>query len=183
MTTTESIEHIEFAMVRPHLRDIPAATLPAGYNIRLFRHGDEEAWRRIEIAVGEFSSDDRAHAQFEREFGAHLDEMTTRCFFLETAEGETVGTTTAWMGEFQGDVIGRIHWVAIVPEHQGRGLSKPLLSTALDRLAQEHDRAYLTTQTTSYRAAGLYASYGFEPVIETEAHLRAWALVQSLLAR
>lgn len=182
MTTTEQIEHIEFAMVRPNLRDIPVAALPPGYNIRLFRPGDEEAWRRIEMAVGEFSSDDRARQQFSREFGARLDAMASRCYFLETAEGEAVGTTTAWMGEFQGDLIGRIHWVAIAPEHQGRGLSKPLLSTALERLAQEHDRAYLTTQTTSYRAVGLYASYGFEPVIETDSHRRAWALVQSLLA-
>src|SRR6478736_8129087 len=138
MAITEPIEHIEFNMVRPNLRDIPAAALCPGYNVRLFQPGDEEAWRRIEMAVGEFSTDERARQQFDREFGARLDAMASRCFFLETAEEEAIGTTTAWMGMFHGELIGRIHWVAIIPEHQGRGLSKTLLSVALNRLAQDH---------------------------------------------
>jgi ribosomal protein S18 acetylase RimI-like enzyme len=86
------------------------------------------------------------------------------------------------MGTFEGELIGMIHWVAIEPAYQGRGLAKPLLATALQRLAQDHQRAFLGTQTTSYRAVGLYLKYGFVPVITTDSDRRAWAIVEALLA-
>ena len=58
---------------------------------------------------------------------------------------------------------GRIHWVGIIPAFQGQGLSKPLLSAALARLTLDYRRAYLTTETTSYREINLYLSFGFMP--------------------
>ena len=59
------------------------------------------------------------------------------------------GTTTAWYNEdYRGLPFGRVHWVAIVPEMQGRGLAKPIMSAVCHRLRElGHGRAYLTTTT------------------------------------
>ena len=175
------IEYIPIVMYRPHLNDLPPVVLPEGFRIRTFRYGDIANWSRIETAVGEFPTEQHAERYFEREFGPQIDLMSDRSFMLETADGEAIGTTTAWMGTFQGEPMGKIHWVAIEPAYQGRGLAKPLLATALHRLALDHQRAYLETQTTSYRAVGLYLKFGFEPVIETESDRRAWEIVKTLL--
>ena len=176
------IEHIEFTMIRHDLNDLPPVELPEGFRIRTFREGDIANWCRIETSVDEFSTIERAERYFQEEFGPRIDLMANRSFMLETSDGEAIGTTTAWMGTFEGELIGMIHWVAIDPHYQGRGLAKPLLATAMHRLAQDHERAFLGTQTTSYRAVGLYLKYGFEPVLLTEKDRRAWAIVEALLA-
>src|SRR6478609_7887702 len=176
------IEHIQFVMFRPHLNDLPPIELPEGFLIRTFREGDIANWSQIETSVDEFPAVERAERYFEGEFGPQMVLMSDRSFMLETLAGEAIGTTTAWMGAFRGEPMGKIHWVAIDPAYQGNGLAKPLVATALHRLARDHQRAYLDTQTTSYRAVGLYLKYGFEPVIETETDRRAWTIVESLLA-
>jgi GNAT superfamily N-acetyltransferase len=52
--------------------------------------------------------------------------------------------------------------VAILPDYQGRGLSKPLLSQALRRLWElGHTRAYLTTSAERMVALRLYERFGF----------------------
>lgn len=61
---------------------------------------------------------------------------------------------------------GRLHWLAIHPDWQGRGLAKPLISAALTLLAQHHDSAYLMTQIERQAAIHLYQKFGFEPVID-----------------
>ena len=181
-SAADQIEHIEFTMIRRDLNEIPPVNLPEGFRIRTFRDGDIANWCRIETSVDEFSTIENAERYFDREFGPHIELMADRSFMLETSDGEAIGTTTAWMGTFQGEPVGKIHWVAIDPAYQGLGLAKPLLASAMHRLASEHPRAYLETQTTSYRAVGLYLKYGFEPVLETESDRRAWAIVEALLA-
>ena len=68
-------------------------------------------------------------------------------------------------GELGGEVQGRIHWVAVSSSHMGRGLAKVLLSAALQCIHRHHARCFLTTQTTSARAVGLYLQLGFVPLI------------------
>jgi GNAT superfamily N-acetyltransferase len=157
--------------------------LPAGYGLSLYRPGDENAWVTIERAAGEFLSDDKALARFEQEFGPHLDEMRERCLFLHAPDGRPIGTTTAWYGEHGGRTIGRLHWVAIVPAFQGRGLAKPLVSAALALMRRWHASAYLTTQTPSWIAVKVYLDLGFVPVRERSDADEAWALVARLLDR
>ncbi|WP_246131985.1 GNAT family N-acetyltransferase [Paenibacillus hemerocallicola] len=178
-----TIPYIELTMLRPNLLDIPEAPLPEGYSLRTFRSGDEEHWARIEHAVDEFKSTEAAMRRFREEFAPHLAEMEKRCLFVIDEHGSPIGTTTAWHGMLDGSAIGRIHWVAVVPEQQGKKLSKPLLSAALRTLAQFHDKAYLTTQTTSYKAVGMYLNYGFEPVMQTPECTEGWKLIGQLLGK
>ncbi|GIP35046.1 GNAT family N-acetyltransferase [Paenibacillus sp. J2TS4] len=178
-----SLVNIPLSMHRPHLLNIPNYTVPSPYRIRPFRSGDEEHWAAIEWKAGEFPSQDEARLHYANEFGEHSDEMELRCFLLEDGAGSALGTTTAWYKSLQGKIYGRIHWVAIVPEHQGRGLAKPLLASAMKRLADFHDKAYLTTQTTSWKAIGMYLQFGFEPWIVRPSCKDGWAWMEEQLQR
>ncbi len=179
------MKYIKLQMIREDLKDIPEYELPEGYRFRMFEAGDEKTWANIETRVDEFKTEAAALERFGREFGDHIDEMGDRCLFIENAEGEAIGTTTAWYGDLEGDgtIRGRIHWVGIVPEYQGRGLSKPLLSRAMDILAESHESAYLTSQTTSWQAVNMYLNFGFQPVRLDGNYEAAWALMEEKLGR
>ena len=59
-----------------------------------------------------------------------------------------------------------MHWVSVDAAHQGQGLSKPVVSLAMQRLRKLGYRsAYLTTQTESWLAIRLYHRFGFWPVL------------------
>lgn len=178
-----SIPYVELFMYRPHLRDWPDAALPPCYAIRPFRAGEEADWARIEHAVGEFATPELARRHFDEEFGGGIAEMEERCLFVVDERNVPVGTTTAWYGDWDGRTIGRIHWVAVVPEHQGKKLAKPLLAHALRTLARFHDRAYLSTQTTSWKAVGMYLDFGFEPALRLPGCADGWRLAERLLGR
>jgi GNAT superfamily N-acetyltransferase len=178
-TTSLMLPNIPVVMARPDLDGIEDLPLRAGYRLRLFAPGDETAWARTTSAAGEFADDAGARAHFAKEFGPHLDEMPYRCLLLETMDGEPVGTTTAWRDpDFRGQDWGRIHWVAVTPPHQGRGLGRLLVVRALLLLRRWHTRAYLTTQTSSWIAIHLYLSLGFAPLVTAPEQEAGWALMR-----
>ena len=179
------MKRIKLAMIRKNMLDIPQYELPEGFQMRLFQKGDEQKWANTETRVDEFKDEEAALAHFEKEFGAYVDEMTERCLFIEDEQGEVIATTTAWYGELEGEdeVLGRIHWVGVVPEYQGRKLAKPLLSAAMNILASKHSKAYLTSQTTSYQAVNMYLNYGFEPLFMNPTCQEAWELMEKTLNR
>jgi ribosomal protein S18 acetylase RimI-like enzyme len=138
--------------------------LPPGYTIRSFRPGDETTWARVETLAGEFADESTALLRFHSEFGGYESDLQQRCFFLQDSAGEAIGTIMAWFGECEGRRIGRIHWVAIVPDYQGKKLAKPLLTYALSELSKYHQEAYLTTQKDNERAIRLYEKFGFNTI-------------------
>lgn len=170
-------------MVRDHMNDLPSFSCPVGYRIRTFRCGEEPLWAAIEAAAGEFPDPEQALQHFNAEFGPYLDAMVHRCFMLETADGAAIGTATAWYGQFEGEERGRVSWVSIIPAYQGRKLSKPLVSAVLAHLAKDHRSAYLTTQTTSYRAVNLYLDFGFVPRLVSDSCRDGWRLMEQVLRR
>ncbi|MGH2550066.1 MAG: GNAT family N-acetyltransferase [Thermomicrobiales bacterium] len=178
-----SVEHIELTMFRSDLQDFSAALLPPGYSVRLYVDGDREHWAEIEMSAGEFNSIEDARVAFDHDFGPDLAEAKRRMLFLEVDGIGPVGTTTAWFGEFRGETIGLIHWVALKSEYHGMGLSIPLLASALSLMSEFDSSAHLHTQTTSWRAIGLYQKFGFTRVDETDDDHRGWAIVDECLSR
>lgn len=172
-------------MTRTDLNNIPKHSLPEGFTLRLFQAGEQAEWARVETAAGEFENEEKAMERFNQEFAAHLDEFAKRCLFLENEAGEIIGTTTAWYGaEEDGDeVIGRIHWVSIIPEYQGKGLAKPLLTGAMKIMAKYHTEAYLSSRTISYKALNMYMQYGFKPLVQDAEDEEAWGIVEKKLNR
>lgn len=177
------MENIKVQMMRTQLDDIPQYDVPKGFVIRKFRKGDEKLWAYIETLAGEFTTEEMALERFNKEFGNHVTEMEQRCIFIENEQREVVGTTTAWYGNLGDDtqMMGRIHWVGIIPAYQGKKLSKPLLSAAMNILALYHDKAYLTSQTISYKAINMYLEFGFKPVQLDENYHKAWQLLAQKL--
>jgi GNAT superfamily N-acetyltransferase len=176
------LERIPLTMCRETLDTLPTARLPVGYGFRFFGRNDDRTWARIETAAGEFSTTDKALARFRREFGGYDAELTQRCLFLIGPSGEDIGTAMGWFGAGPGvQSWGRLHWVGIDPVWQGRGLSKPLVAEALRILGAHHDRAYLTTQTTSAVAVKVYLDYGFVPCNVVDPQRRGWRLMAETL--
>lgn len=174
------MRHIGVVMTRENMDNIPKIPFPEGFGVRNYRSGDEHIWTRIQRAAEQFNEID--DGLFDREFGSDLPAMEDRSFFVVTDDGEEIGTITAWWNpNWRGGDWGRIHWVAIHPDYQGRGLAKPAMAVAMERLKKTHSRAYLDTATMRIIAIKVYLDFGFRPDIENETGREAWAEVASVL--
>ena len=113
---------------------------------------------------------------FKEYFGADEVKLGRRQFYVCNKKGKAIATATSWYNnDYHGEQIGRIHWVAVHPEYQGKGLSKPLLSNALERLKElGHQKCYLRTLHVRTPAIRLYLSYGFRPDIRSEEDRIIW---------
>jgi ribosomal protein S18 acetylase RimI-like enzyme len=145
-------------MVLPSLDGFPEYELPEGYRFRGYVPGDCDAWVEITAAADNFQP--ITHVLFADQFGGKDAQLARRMFFICHGD-EVVGTSTAWFDD--GELArGRVHWVAIHPDYQGRGLAKPLLCETLRRLREfGHSSACLETSTGRTAAIGLYRKFGF----------------------
>lgn len=179
-----SNENISVSMTRATLADLPHFVLPTPYRLRWYEPGDEQAWVDIHVAADPYHS--FTMASFEREFGAHRALLSTRQAYLCDGSGTPIGTTSAWFyNDEEGEPYGLVHWVAIHPSAQGKGLSKPLLGFACERLrALGHTRGYLNTSTGRIPAISLYLQFGFVPKMRRDraTTLRAWQQVREQLS-
>lgn len=160
-------------MIRETLGNLPAATLPPGYRFRPYRPGDAATWVRILREAGFEGIDE---ARFGREFGPDEAALAERQLFVQTTDGTDVATATAWLDDaLVGPHVGRIHWVAVVPGHQGRGLGKALGAALLHRFAElGHEQALLTTEDFRRNAIHVYETLGFQPAPRSEREAAAW---------
>ncbi len=174
------MENIPLIMVREDMKNIPQYPLPDGYRMRLYRPGDKDTWVRLQRV-----SDSRPNAGeiFERAFGADVSALEQRCYFLTAPDGCDVGTITAWYERnYHRRRWGLIHWVAIVPEHRRKGLSKPMMTIAMNRLgALGHRRALLRTETSRIPAIKTYLDFGFVPDMTSKDADRGWEMVCKVL--
>lgn len=174
-------EQVNITMIREDLEGLPQYELPAGYSLRRWRSGDNQTWTDIESAA------DKHHQisleMYATEFGPDEAALKLRQYFLCDAAENAIGTASAWYDEdYYGKPYGRVHWVAIAPHMQGKGLAKPLLSAVCNRLIElGHERAVLGTQTYRIPAICLYMKFGFGPDVRNESDLRAWQGVRENL--
>lgn len=171
------MEYLPVVMNRENLQNIPQVPLPEGYTVRAYRQGDRETWIRIWQAAEPFIK--ITGETFDSNFGGDLPAMPKRCLFIVAPEGSDVATITAWYDRnYRGRPWGRIHWVAVAPEHQGKCLSRGMMTLAMNRLrALGHRRATLGTQTPRLAAIRTYLRFGFVPDMTAKDAARAWGLV------
>ncbi len=176
------MEYIQIVMIREHLDAFPRFALPDGFAMRAFGPGDRETWVDLHLAAELYVT--VSGELFDREFGHDLPAMPRRCCFLLSPTHRDIGTITGWYDRsYRGRRWGRIHWVAIVPGFQGRGLSKPMMTFAMDRLRSlGHRRAMLTTQPQRLAAIRTYLNFGFSPDMTAPDAQRGWTLVRRRLA-
>ena len=161
-------------MIRPHMAGLPAPFFPDGYGIRPMSLDDIGLWTDIEIDAEPFVT--IKPTLFREQFGSDPEAVPKRCFILTDARGLGVGTISAWYSrDFRGLDYGRIHWVAVRPAHQGKGVARAGLAYAMRVLEQWHERAYLVTAIERVGAIKLYLDFGFAPDLEPEGARAVWA--------
>jgi GNAT superfamily N-acetyltransferase len=173
------MEPISVSMVRESFDGLPEYDLPSGYHFRTFKRGEGRIWAEVQTRAGNFPEIEKALEDFDKEFRDRQDEFEQRCLFLvDDQSGEVIGATVAWLDpDFQGRDHGRIHWVAIVPEFQGRKLAKPMLCEAMRMLRKWHPRVCLGTHTSCRKAISMYLDFGFVPDMTRERSEEAWPLI------
>ena len=150
----------ELIMERDDLSDIPRYELADGYLIRPYRPGDEMHWYEIHGNADQYT--DVSKDLFAAQFGNDVAELSRRQLYLHCGS-DVIGTATAWYDlHYKDGTFARVHWLAIMTEHQGLGLSKPLLSEACLTLVRlGYEKAYLTTSPQRVVAVHLYEMFGF----------------------
>ena len=167
-----TIPWISLGMRRDTLDDLPDFPLPQDYAWRFYQPGDEDAWAAIETSAGEFERTQDALERF-RFYYPDPSKLPGRMIFL-TDHGVPCATATAWTNE---PGVGHLHWVAVDADHQGRGLSWPLVSLALRRMAQLGEKsATLNTQTASWVAIKVYHRFGFVPYLRKPEEIEGWKI-------
>ena len=164
----KSVPYAGFYMRRDAGLPLVASPLPEGYSFVFYKEGDEASWARIEASVLEFESDFSAIMHFKQNFVPHENELRKRCLFIENGSGEKIATTTAWWRYIGDERRAWMHWVAVMPEYQGQGLGKAIVSKATELMAELEGNVdfYLGTQTWSYKAVGIYKQHGFLPTAD-----------------
>lgn len=161
---------IEVAMQLGTLDGEPAR-FGSAYTLRGFLPGDDATWLELQQSTGIYGQLDPD--LFVRQFGLA---PHGRQFFV--IDGSlAVATGTAWYGvPLRGERWGRLHWVAVRPSHQRRGLGLQLCRHLLAVLREfGHAAAFLTTGSENWPAITLYRRLGFTPWIRTTEEAAFWA--------
>ena len=168
-------------MVRTNLDNVPEFVLPAGFVLRWYQPGDEADWLRIHLAADHYN--EITPTLFHQQFSLDENLLRERQCYLLDPHGKVIGMAAAWFNNnFEGERCGRVHWVAILPEQQGKGLSRPIMTATCRRLRElGHDRAYLSTSTARLPAIRLYLRFGFEPLIRSREDAQVWRALQTRL--
>jgi GNAT superfamily N-acetyltransferase len=160
-------------MIRPTLEAIPAHSLPQGYHVTWYRPGDERHWLAIKARADAYHEADAGY--FWEAYGAERDQLPLRQAYLYGSGEAPIGTLTAWFEELGGRRYGKVNWMLLLPEAQGRGLSKPLLAIICARLSElGHQNALLYTLTARVPAINLYQQFGFVPLIRGQHDVTVW---------
>jgi mycothiol synthase len=162
----------QLIMRRPHLRDLPAAEVPAGYVLRHFRPGDEAGWNGLMDLAFERQ---QGQSDFTREIAAEAPYRAERVKLVLDDEGTIVATASCWLTERFGDSTTMLHWVGTDPAHGGKRLGTAVSLEALHQGAGEGQaRAMLLTDDFRVAALKTYLRLQFEPVIAHRSHAKRW---------
>ena len=163
--TMQDWKDYTFSSYRKDLKNIPVYPVAEGYRIRPYKNRtDRENWARIWQLSAVKGWDWGTPEGFDHDYGRDQNVLRKRLFFAETIQGEAVGTVAAWQGRKRGVRYGMIHWYAVTPKHQGRGLGKALLTRCLQTMKSlGHRRAFVGTQLIRLPAIKTYLDFGFLP--------------------
>jgi len=169
-----TIPYLPVLMVRDPA-PLPECPLPAGYRLAFYQPGDREHWIDLHLAVDQFRERKEAGDCFDREF-VPAEELTRRMLFVFAPDGSCAGTSTAW---FEKTGEGRVHWVAVHPDHRGKGIAKALVCRTVEQLDRLHGgRITLHSGTWNHVAVHMYGKLGFVPQYGEKSTEEAWRLIR-----
>tara|TARA_B100000989_G_scaffold62835_1_gene43368 strand:+ start:10713 stop:11207 length:495 start_codon:yes stop_codon:yes gene_type:complete len=126
-----------------------------------FSKNHVEVWEKIQFASDD-SLDKSEKKFFTKQFGENLGFVSDRLFFAANKfTGDIIGTCSSWL---KGD-LGRVHWVAVVPDFQGFGVGNNLMHECISRFKKlDYKKVYLHTWSDRNIAINLYLKFGFKKV-------------------
>lgn len=145
--------------------------LPEGYGFsRLQGEEDKLAW--LECCKNGLVADDAGMAVYEKAIlGNPYIRQEEDVMFLDYM-GNHVGTVTAYVN---GEGMGYLHMIGLLPEHRGRGLGKYLVRAGLWHLYdRKPQNIMLTTDEWRTSAVCSYLNEGFLPVDYDEDMAARW---------
>lgn len=162
-----SVAHIPVLMVLGDHEPVADVALPVGYRFATWEPHFREPWVRLHVLLGQLPSYEEGLAYFERTYETDPAALSRQMIIVVDEKGELAGTSSLWRGDHFGEPRLRVHWVGVDPAHQRRGLARALMLQTI-RLFDELVSAgepplYLTTQTESWPACGMYLKLGFVP--------------------
>lgn len=176
------MKNTSVGMTRTHFKNIPIYEPPHPFTLRTYQPGDEKAWLNIHIQADPFNTFNEE--SFYKGFGRDESLWPPNQFYVCDENNQPVGTATAWSVQKDEHPTpqGLVHWVALYPKYQGKGLSKPLMSAVCHRLRDRgFERAYLNTSSGRLPAVALYLAFGFVPHIRKPEERTAWAYIKKQL--
>lgn len=162
----KSLPYLHIIMRRPAAPPPAPPPLPDGYRLAGYEMNSDAAWGRVEASVGEFDSAEQGRSYFRQHYLLNLPEVLRRTIFVVSPGEVVVGTVTAWWDFTGARRDAALHWLGVLPPHQGRGIGSALVAACLERLweVEGHTPVWLHTQTWSHTAIGIYLRAGFEIV-------------------
>ena len=148
-------------LVRRDLEGLPPPVPPPGFAVRTYREGDASVWTGI---IGEaFPEFEWDEAKFEARFLQKPQFVQDRLFFVTRDPDDCpVGTAMAWVEDPKALDSGCVHWVAVLPSHQRRGIGRFLTLKVLEKFkALGLPKAHLWTERYRDGAIRMYEQLGF----------------------
>jgi GNAT superfamily N-acetyltransferase len=176
------MENMSVGMTRLNFENIPASILPEPYTLRRYQPGDEKAWLQIHIQADPFNT--FTEESFFKGFGRDERLWRENQFYVCDENNKPVGSATAWSVQKDEHPTpqGLVHWVAVYPDYQGKGLSKPLMTAVCQRLRdRQFECAYLSTSSGRLPAVALYLAFGFVPYLRKPQERDAWKYIKKQL--
>ena len=180
-TLDNTIKYYELLMYYNDTSNYKEYNLPNGYRYEFYKPNDELEWVNIHIESGEFTSIEQGLKYFHDFFDNFIEELPKRCVFIvDELTNEKIATgTISKLKDKEYGYDGAVDWVAIKKTHQGKKLSKPLISKLLEiAKLNNHKEIILHTQTTTWLAAKIYLDYGFE-ILNKEEKI-GWSILKTL---
>lgn len=171
------MEQPQLVMLRATLEDIPEPELPEDYSFRCFAEGDEVA---LEEVFRQCFDRGWNRDRIVKTFIEHHLWSPQRMMVLCHGDSAT-GTATAWEGaKYPGHAM--LHYVAVLPEHAGKGLGFALVARTLQLMRSFGYRdAWLSTDDWRLPAIVVYLQLGFQPVFDHESHRDRWEIIRHKL--
>ena len=152
----EKIPDYNLFMMCERLQKNAMAPLPPGYSVWHCREEEQEIWKALN--AGSLQDLPFLTDYFERVYRGKGSLFFEKCLFVCDGQDRPVGTCFLWKAYGE---ITTLHWLKVLPQLEGHGLGRGLLSHVLSEAAPEEYPIYLHTHPHCWRAVHLYGEFGF----------------------
>lgn len=148
-----------------------ASLLPEGFCFDLCREDELAIWMAFPFNTPELAAQYRSMMEdvYSTVYEPQKEEFFRRCLFVRNREGKPVATGFVWHSYGR---INTLQWIKTLPEYEGRGIGRALLSKLLLELPEDAYPVYLHTHPESCRALKLYTDFGFSLITDSQIGFR-----------